>query len=406
MAHATDSTLTGGGGRRSRGARVTRAACSRSGRGAAVVAGAAFVLRLVLPAGAQDVPVTGFIPPDDATAKAASSLLKAGSKGMKAIGKCHSKVISSLAKGGAFDEASLNACIDKASAKFKEGTSGILGPSGILPNALNLAGGTADSAVDEFNTRLMRAMGSLACCGTVPLPGDYSGTIPNAFDDSNCTFKKQNGVAKGIEKYADSLSKCHKKYEKSVRDAFNNGQPRPSKASLQGCEKEALADLRFRISVLRPLPACVESNLGLSTAALAGRQSGSDVGTTIVADIRDSFPKYTDQVLSEGTEPVDLSGCCERGSSCSQVASQASCSSGSFFRGQACSANGRCEPSNCPFGPDDGSLNCGNCPELFGACTPTPGIPTPTPRPTFDPNQACCPGPPPSCYLPPTYCSD
>jgi hypothetical protein len=306
-------------------------------------------------------PDTGLALPDQQTADTVSEVVKQGKQIGKML-KCHRKTLKLVSGGRVFDRLKRDECVNSAKEKVLQKLSGLV-PRNSRERAeaeLECAAaetGGLEGALDEFDTGFMRALCPLYCCGTEPLPDVYCGYVPEPSGDAACTFKVVDKVGKALEKLGKALLACHEDF---VEPTAEGGSA--SLDLLKSCEDEALASLDQSIAKIGTLPQCVVDNL-------------PELKDAIVLLYR----QKSDQVLCEGTEPVDPSGCCETGAACADVPDEASCA-GTFVKGGVCNAEtGRCRPTTCPFPADcDAGEDRFNCPENCGGCCVTVQCAEPT----------------------------
>jgi cysteine-rich repeat protein len=304
-----------------------------------------------------DVPLTGTQPTDQGALDTADQVADEAKKKFPLIIKCHRKTLKLVSGGKVYDKLKRDECVQSAKDKILAKLSGLV-PKSLsqraeedvaLPCAASEADGL-EGAVDLFDAELVRNFCPLYCCGTEPLPDTYCGYVPETTDDPACTFKTIDKVSKALEKFGDALLDCHGAF---VEAAVEEGEA--DLDLLAGCELEALQSINQAIDKIRkksPLPECVEENL---------------LGMEL--DILLLYRQKGDQVLCEGSEPLDPRGCCDRGAGCSDVADEASCA-GIFVPSATCNAEtAGCRPTTCPFPSScDAGENCINCPENCGPC--------------------------------------
>jgi hypothetical protein len=328
-------------------------------------------------AAAEQIP-SHWIPVEQAMLNAEVKLANRGKTMVKGIIKCHRKVVSEAAKGKACNEAQLDFCLTQVKTKWLNQTQGLVHNDAddqnavILQNALVLAGGAA-GAFDHIEFGLRRATGRIYCCGTAPLGCNFSGRAPDPSSDPNCTFKNLDKLSKAVGAYAQDLLKCQIDLMKKTfkGEAF----------SLEGCEAAAGTKFDGKVAKVSALPLCVQT-----ASALFGKGARS-VQDDAKAELPDTQRKYASEgAPPSGTpsadQPLDARGCCQGYTSCTDVASKASCTcppqancpasdpTCCFYHAVQCNAGGRCESSKCTKTgdptidscdkPED---NCLTCPE-------------------------------------------
>jgi hypothetical protein len=335
---------------------------------------------------ASAAPTTEFLPQSTSTLHAETKLATQGKAMVHGILKCHRKALQAAARGQA-DDTVLAACLANGKQKWLKGVATLVPRNRgarddvLLPNALSTVGG-AEGAFDQIDIELKRATGRLYCCGTVPLPGDFSGRVPDAGSDPGCTFSNIDKLRAALQRLADALLVCHANL---VKFTFKG-----KGFDLDQCEAAATAKFDARVAKLKVLPVCAQTALA----------RGRDVGAGIVDDMLVAYHGNGGEVAPpDGPSPVaiDPSGACTTTqgatSTCTETADQATCESnhGTFTMHGTCDVNGNSVPNTCPFPSTcDAGETCGNCEKNCCASTPNPTL-TLTPTPVQSPPTPAAP---------------
>jgi hypothetical protein len=211
---------------------------------AGVVFGAtAGAARASTPFGGDD---TGFVPPDKATLKCESSVLKNAAKLTLAVSICHMKMADAGVKGKQFDE---EGCETAAAGKY-EAANGKL----TCPACIN-SGGIEHTVISQLDTA---ANAAIYCDNTSGMGlGEDTGFVPA----NKAAEKCQNLTAKQIALLVGAVSKCHNKLAAEAMKGQTFDE--------EGCETTAVGKFNAFTGKLTNCPACLTAlltTLGQSTA--------------------------------------------------------------------------------------------------------------------------------------------
>ena len=174
---------------------------------------------------------TGFVPPDQVTAKCEDGVAKLLANLVGKSAGCLRKSATAAFKGKAFD---VDACDDAVEAKFAAGLGKLTCPPCIQP---------AD-VLHELATSTVEGVSPLIyCAGSVPL-GEDGDLVP----PDKATAKCEDGLAKALTKLGRSILKCHIKAADAglANESFDE----------EACEDAAQSKYDFAAAKLQDCPPC------------------------------------------------------------------------------------------------------------------------------------------------------
>jgi hypothetical protein len=301
------------------------------------------LLLLMFSARVDAGPATGLAPDTRTEFKGEVRLGTTGATLVRSLAKCDAAVYTSMARGKPFEtnvHTTLDRCKTRALNKYLAANK--------KPAADCLAAEGTQETADNVSIELDRFIGLIFCDGSKPAPDILSGRIP----DSSAVARQESKFMNAALTLSGQIAKCRKKQADAAI-------PPGRSFDFALCERQALIDYDF--SATGAVPSCVQTNKQVLRDLIAGDLGG---------DLSGVLDQHTGDVLCQGTEPIDSSGCCQQGFTCSVTADKASCDElgGTFTQGIGCNPNtGLCQPATCPVpkecDPGEDYLNCPeNCP--------------------------------------------